>query len=406
MAMNVNQTLELTQAMQTLKWLDEERLKDKATIATLEERIQGLSQQLAQQTAQIQELQTRLAGVQSVLSQVTKFEQMVSSYKAELIIEVNHREETRRKEQAEAERLRRIEYKTLTSNLNRLEKELRILPRYDEDLNARKAESQRLSEALQRIEVTVADLSQRSDDRMQAITYVEEQRRADNRRIVNLEHDTTELHRRIETLAPKLPLFEDMLQKQRSRIEEAILETKKYEKPIEELRLSDFQREQKMKQYLDQGEQVAQEMERIRTQTQGFIEQQQLAKRALAKLEPFQARMEKRQNEVAEMQRVAEDRVRRQWEEWQEKQEKQQKKRDVVTEERWRRQEQINDEHLKQLKALQSASDVHYTQLDTLWETRRADATHLLKAAQDAHEALLALADEQLAILRSGQQER
>ena len=38
------------------------------------------------------------------------------------------------------------------------------------------------------------------------------------------------------------------MQKQRVRIDAAVEETKKYEQPIEELRVSDFQREQKMRQ--------------------------------------------------------------------------------------------------------------------------------------------------------------
>jgi len=403
--MDTTQAMDLTQAMQTIRWLDEERRKDKATIAALEEQAQTHEQQLAQQAAQVQELQTSLAGVRGVLSQVTDFRQLISNYRDELVLQMDQREETRRKEQAESDRLRRMEYETLTTNLNRLEKEMRVLPQYDEELNARRAETQRLNEAIQRLDTAVADLGQRSDERVKSVTYLEEQRRADNRRISDLEQDSTDLHRRLETLNKKLPLLEDTLRKQTTRIEEAIQETKKYEKPIEELRISDFQREQKMKQYLDQGEQVAREMERIRTQTQGFLEQQQLVKRALEKQERFQARLEKRQNEVTEMQRVSEDRLRRQWEEWQDEQDKQQKKRDVVTGERWRQQGQTNDEHSKRLNALHSAANLHRTQLDTLWETRRSDATNLLQAAQDIYEALVGPIDEQLTALRSEQEE-
>jgi len=403
MAMDVTQTMDLTQAMQTLKWLDEERRKDKATIAALQEWAQEQERQLAQQSAQIQELQTAVAGIQSLMAQVTKFEQMVSNYKNELIFRMDQREEARRKEQAEAERLRRIELEALADQLSRLDKELRVLPRYDEELKARQAEGQRLNEALQRLEVAVIDLSKRLEDPSRAITYLEEQRRADNRRIAELEQDTTELRKKIEAQAAKLPLLEETIQKQRTRIEEAIQYTKEFEKPIEELRISDFQREQKMKKYLDQGEQVAQEMERIREQTQGFIEQQQLVKQALEKLEGFQARLEKRQNEVAEMQRLAEDRLKRQWEEWQEEQAKQQRKRDILSEERWRQQEQTNAEYSERLDALQPIIELHRNQLDILWEARRADATRALKAVQDEYEALIAQADAQLSILRGEQ---
>jgi chromosome segregation ATPase len=401
MAMNVTQAMDLTQAMQTLKWMDEERRRDKVAIVALEERIQGQDHRLAQQAAQIQELQTTISGIQGVLSKVTEFEQTVSNYKAELVLQMDNRDETRRKEQAESERLRRIEYEAMVSTLNRLEKEMRVLPQYDEDLDGLRAESQRLGKVLQTIDVDVTDLGKRLEEPARAVAYLEEQRRADNRRITELEQDLPEVRRKIDTLDKKLPLLEESMQKQRARIDAAIEETKKYEQPIEELRVSDFQREQKMRQYLDQSEQVSQEMARIRAQTQGFVEQQQEVKRAISALEKYKVRIERRQDEMAEKQRLADEYIQRQWEEWQTARAKEQKKREVIIEERWRQQEQTNAEHVKRLNNLKSTDDMYRAQLDTLWEGLRADATSLLKAAQDVYEALIAPVDEQLTILRS-----
>ncbi len=405
MARDVTQTMDLTQAMQTLKWLDEERLKDKATIAMLQERTQDQRLQLDQQAAQIQELQTALAGIQSTLVRVTEFEQMVSNYRNEIVIQMDQRDKTRRKEQAESERLRRLEYESLTANMSRLEKDMRILSRYDEDINTLRTENQRLNEVFQRLEVTVADLSKRSDDRLKTVTYLEEQRRADNRRITELEQDGTELRKKMNTLDKKFPLLEESIQKQRTRIDAAIEETKKYEQPIEELRISDFQREQKMRQYLDQAEQVAQEMERLRTLAQKFVEQQQQVKRALSALEKFKARIERRQDEMAEKQRLTEEQIQRQWEEWRAARAKARKKREVVIEERWRQQEQTNEEYLKRLDTLLSIAETHRAQLGAVWESRRAEALQALKAVQDEYESLSALIDEQMAILRGARPE-
>jgi len=396
--------MDLTQASQMLQWLDEERREDKAAIAALEEQVRNQEQQLAQLAAQIQDLQAKTSSIQGLISQVTDFEQMVASYKNEMVFMLDQREETRKKEAAEAERLRKIEYEAISSHLSKLDKKMRVLPRYDEKLEALRAEDQRLSEAAQRVEASVSDLDKRSDDRVKTVAYLEEQRRADNRRIAALEHDTTELRKKIEAQATKLPLLEEKIQKQKPRIDEAIQEVKKFEKPIEELRISDFQREQKMQQYLDQGEQVAQEIERIIQQTQGFVEQQQKVKRGLEKLEGFQARIEKRQNEIAEMQRLAEDRIKRQWEEWQAEKVKEKKKQDILIEERWKGQKQVNAEHQTLLERLTAAIDLHLEQLKTLWEARRADATRVLKAGQDEHDALLSIADEQLTSLREEQE--
>ncbi len=403
--MNVTQTMDLSQAMQTLKWMDEERRKDKALIAALQERLQLQEQQLAQQAAQIQELRVALAGVQGILSKVADFEQMVSNFKTELLLQMDQRDETRRKETTESERVRRIEYEALLINLQRLEKNLRVLPRYDEELSALRAENQRLNESFQLLSTDLADLSKRAEEQLRLTTYLEEQRRADNRRLTELENDYAELHRWVGTIDKRFLLLEDAIQKQRARIDAAIEETKKYAQPIEELRISDFQREQKMKQYLNQAEQVAQELERLRAQTQGFVEQQQEVRRALSALEKFKARIERRQDDMAEKQRLNEEQMQRRWEEWQAVQAKEQKKRDVLIEEKWRQQEQVNQELARRLDKLASISKLQLAQLNALWERRRIDWALVLKYAQEVQESVIPAIDQQLAILRGAMEE-
>jgi hypothetical protein len=386
MTKKATQPMEMTQATQMLQWLEEERRKDKALIAALQEQTRGQEETLSQHSAQVQDLLTKVAAIQNLISQAASFEETVSKYKTEIVFELDRREGAQKKERAEAERLRKIEHEAITDHLGQLDKQVQVLSRHDERLSAQKAEDQRLGEALQRLDATVRDLGKRSDDRVQAVTYLEEQRRADNRRIAELEHDTTELRKKVETLAAKLLLAEDTIQKQKARIDDAIQEAKKLEKPIEELRVSDFQREQKVKQYLDQGEQVAKEMERILLQTQGFIEKEQAVKRMLDKAETFQARVEKRQNEVAEMQRLAEDRLKRQWEEWQTAQQKEQKKRQLIVDEQRRAQEKMNQELGGRVESLEAQTKAHQDQLEVLLDSRRMDAHRDLEAAQGAVE--------------------
>ena len=151
---------------------------------------------------------------------------------------------------------------------------------------------------VQRLNESVIAVGKRYDDRLQTIPYIEERRRVDSRRIDELESEATELRQGIDALGKKLPLLEENIQKQKPLIEEARREVRKYEKPIEELRIADFQREQKMRQYLDQGALVVQELDRVRQQTTGFLEQQQAVKRALDPLEPFKRRIDTRQNEM------------------------------------------------------------------------------------------------------------
>jgi chromosome segregation ATPase len=362
--------------------------------------VQSQDRKISQQDAQIQGLRTAIAQIGTIHARMNDFEEMVANFKAEIVFQMDEREQARRKELVESERLRRIEYEALTDHLHRLDRRLQALPRYDEQLNALNAEGQRLSEGYQVLSVQITDLSRRVEEEVKGIPYLEEQRRVDHHRIVDLERDVPQIVRRIDAVGARLPLIEDNIRKLGPRIDQAMVETKKYEKPIEELRASDFQREQKMKQYLGQGEAVNIELERVREQTIGFVEQQQEVKRYLKRLDSFQARHEKRQNEVTEMQRVAEERLRRQWDEWREEQAKFLRKGDVVARERWQRQDKTNDELEKRIRVFPPVLELHQQQLEALWDIRRDDATQILKAAQDVYDGILAPIDEQVAVLR------
>ncbi|MGD8244566.1 MAG: hypothetical protein PVI63_05170 [Anaerolineae bacterium] len=399
MATKVTESMDLTQAIQTLKWLDGERRKDRATIAKLEERLEEQGRQLARQSAQMDYLRSSLASVEGVLSKVDEFEQMVSNYKKEMTFQLGQRDEAWRKERDEAKRMRQLEHEGMKEHLHRLERELRVLPHYDEQLTARQAEAERLTEKVQSLDVTLVDLDKRLEDPVRAVSYLEERRRADHRRLTEVEHEIPELHTKIETLTQKLPLLEQSVQKQHSRLDEGIQELRKYDKPIEELRISDFQREQKMQQYMDQGAEVAQELERVREQTHDFIERRQQVKRALDALEKYKARIERRQDEMAERQRVAEARVERQWEEWQTAREKALKRREMVIEQRWQEQGRADVRQEGRLDTLEAIASLYREQLQALWEAHRTDASSLLSAAQGVYEELVGPIDDQLASL-------
>ena len=400
MVTKITESMDAGQALQTLKWLDEERRRDKATIAKLEERLQEQQRILTRQSSQIQQLESTIAGVKGVLSKVDEFEQMVSNYKKEMTYQLEQRDETWRKERAEAKRLRQIEHEAIKEHLNRLEKELRVLPHYDEQISARQAEEERLIERLQALEVAVGDLDKQLEEPTRAVSYLEERRRSDHRRLTEFEQEIPDLHRKIDNLVQKFPPLEQTLQKQQTRIDQAIQETRKYEEPIEDLRVASFQREQKVQRYLDQGKEVAQELERLREQTHGFIERRQQVKRALSALEKFKTRIERRQDEMVEKQRIAEERVEREWEEWQSARAKELKKQALVFEQRWDGQERIDAEQQRRLEALEEAAALYREQLRALWETHRADAESLLSAAQEVYGELVAPIDEQLALLR------
>ncbi|MGB9775862.1 MAG: hypothetical protein ACPL7C_04840 [Anaerolineae bacterium] len=392
--------MELSQLSQMVQWLDEERRKDKALIAALQEQVKLQAQQLAQQQELIVALQRTVAGMEAMMAQVTSFASALEQLKADVGRMLELREEQWRKEQRESDRARQLEIGALKDEVARVTEELRRFNRIEEGLAALHAETHRLTESQRQLETATADLKKQVEDRAAPVVYLEEQRRADNKRITALEAEATELRRRIETTDAKLPLLEEAVQKQRRYLEEGLKPIKEFEKVVEELRVADFRRNQEVKKWAGQAEEVRAELERLREERQRLMEQYQRAQRALDALSALQTRLETRQNETAEMQRLAEERLKRQWEEWQAAQEKARRNWEVLAEEHQRQQERINATFTKRLDRLTATAKFCYSQIAALWETRRADAVRTFAHTREAYEARVAEIDQHLAALK------
>lgn len=375
-------TMDLTQASQMLKWLDEERRKDKALISALQERMESQAQQLARQEEQLAALQGTVAGLGVLATRVAELVQAMDQLKVEVGRMLDQREEQRRKEQREIERGRQLEIGALRDEIAHLSEGLQRMSRLEESLAAAQAEQRRLNEVAQRLEAAVADLDKRVEDRVQAVVYLEEQRRADNRRIAALEGETTELRKRQEATTARLTLLEETIQKQQARLEEGLKSIKEFEKVVEELRVADFRRNQAVKKWEGQAQEVRQEMERLQAERQQFVQEHQRVKHAVDRLEGFQARLETRMNEVAEMQRMAEDRLKRQWEEWQAGREKDRRRWELEVEERWKHQERLNKDHAARLERLQEQDAAHWQHIQATQEVLLAQAHAILEASQ------------------------
>ncbi len=392
--------MELTQLSQMVQWLDEERRKDRALIAALQEQVKLQAQQLAQQQELITALQRTVAGLETLTAQMAGFAPALEGLKAEVGRMLELREEQWRKEQREADRTRQLEIGALKDEIARVADSLRPIPRLEESLAALRAEARRLTENQQRLETAMADLKKQTEDRAATVVYLEEQRRADNKRITALEAEATELRRRIETTDARLPLLEEAVQKQKRYLEEGLKPIKEFEKVVEELRVADFRRNQEVKKWAGQAEEVRAELERLREERQRLLEIHPQVRRALDALSALQTRLETRQNETAEMQRLAEERLKRQWEEWQAAQEKARRNWEVSAEERWRQQERANATFTQRLDRLTATAKLCYSQIAALWETRRADAVRTFAHTREAYEARVAEIDQHLAALK------
>lgn len=398
--------MEISQLEQMIRWLDAERKRDKAAVLSLEERFEQQQQTIEAQAREIDVLHQEISSLQADLRRTDDYPPMIEKTNRDLTAALEEVKNQARTDKLEAERARLSEIDMLTEQIGDLDKKIRPFFHYAEELKARASGEQRLQAKVQQVANDIDDLGKRLEDRLQSIIYLEEQRRADARRITTLEGDILPVRKSTEDLAIKLVRLEDSIRKIPGRVEEAVQIAKSYDPRIEALRVADFQREQRMKQYADQANKVNLEVVRLVEQTQKYALLYNQNRQALEALEAFQVRMEKRQNEIAEMQRVAEERLKRQWEEWQSSFARDWQKRQVSEEDRWRRQDLSNQKVLDRFTGIEEQTELYYREIVSLWDELRTITDRYAKSVQEVLVANREMPDSHMKELRKFAEEK
>ncbi len=360
--------MELTQVSQLLAWLESERKKDKALLATLEERIQGLAVEMQQQARRMQELDASLAAAKALLSKVNQIDRILDEYKVETRALLERRDEERKKGEREAVRLRAVEIEELHRAIGEIKKELPRIGRLEEEMPTRRAEEKRLGDQVKQVILQAELALKQLEEHTRGIPYLEEGRRQDNKRIGQLEGETVEHSKRLETLAGKLQLLEDALSKIPPKFDPLYELLNARDKTIEEIRVMEFRRQQQMSAWEEELARFRAQMTDYGDVVAHLREQSQVNLKAASDLAAFQERLRQRTAEIAEIERIFENRIKRMLEETQVGDEKRWQKYTTRVDERWHDHDRLHAEQVSRVDRLEAALDPI---MDAIGEMRR-----------------------------------
>lgn len=370
--------MDLQQAARMIEWLDEERRRDKSTIALLEER-------LAQQRDVIEQLTRRLDGLESEQSSirasyvsVTREQELSEQLRVEFQQMLENSESKRLMAEREAERRADIARESITRMVRELEDRAEGLERAIEELPAARVERDRVASALAAVQQRMEDLAKKFEEPERRITFLEEQRRQDARRISDIQSELPEIQKQLDANRPKLDGLEGMVLRN--------------EKRIIEIQTSERDRREEMQQFIDQqtlllqqrDQQVAEltrsfgsydeDMQRYVERFESWAETHRQMRKVLDDFERIAERLGRRINEVAEMQRLSEERFRQEWNDWIADDQKRWKQFTLTNDEAWRNHEKQLDQFRQGVDALQADLAPLRNSVERMWQLERARA--------------------------------
>lgn len=327
--------MDINQLASFVQYLDEERRKDRLTIVQLQERVESLTREAELRTRYAQSFETQLNDLKQQLQKSMGWTFVVEQVRAEFSQIIERIEEQRSKSERESVRVRQIEIEALVRQLNEQKKEVKPYARYAEEIEAVRQEAARLNDAIAKVAVQVLDVERRTETPGPQIAYLEEQRRQDNKRIAAVEQEIPDLRRRLEQFPPQLLLLDEAVRRKQTEIEEAAKVLEAQNQVIESQRVSDVRRERQFAEYAEVVERLKERADAVAGQVTGFIQMRDEVRRAITEIPPVLERYEVRLNEVIEIQRDNDARIKRQADEFREVIEKEWKSFVVAQEEKW-----------------------------------------------------------------------
>jgi hypothetical protein len=233
---------------------------------------------------------------------------------------------------------------------------------------------------------SVNNVSKDLDERTRTLPYMVEQRTQDNKRIAQLQAENVELFKRTDALANRLPIMEERgqrLERELQRIQPIPDQIRRDQQAfIEAQKVGDTDRARQMAEWeaalVQQRELIEKQVIRMRE----FGTQYEAAGRALKALEEFQLRITRGQHQVAELQRIAEERQRKELADWQAEYEQRWKKELLRWEYAAQEQQKVNQKLAERFPPLEAAIALLKRDLEIIWRLQNELGSQRLKEAQ------------------------
>jgi chromosome segregation ATPase len=310
--------MEFEQIVKRLEWLDNQQRENKETIAKLSERLSSFESNVDVATKQIKNASKQLTEIAPAAKRLEQFEALVTKQRADLVKLIEENEKARLK--SDKETLKRTE-----AELDGMNKTIANLKSTMPDsIAAIKKELKERGNELQRALNNMGDLKDRleasirsNEDVSNSLKAMDETRKNDLKRISDLQGEITSLRKRVDENREKGSMQADTLRNIENRFSELLIsETERKQAQtafLDQQAIAQIDRDRAWKDWQEKYNSFQAEASEMETRVKVLDETMRGAKKAQETYMELNTKLERRINEVTEMQRLAEDRLRQEW---------------------------------------------------------------------------------------------
>ncbi|GAP40516.1 coiled-coil domain-containing protein [Flexilinea flocculi] len=300
-----------------LEWLDNERRKDKNQITILAEQISALQSENIQLKSQIKDFQNEIARYSNIFPRIDQIESALSQLRVDAFRTIEEKDKVRSEKEKEIDLARRNGVDSLNRAIAEIRKVTEPIQDIRKTIQARVDEEFRLARLIEEVGNRIDAISQDREDFIRFQKAVEESRRQDMKRVTDVQNEMSAYRKRIEDMRGRVDLVNDSLHKIEQRIND--LATSEAER---KQTISTFQEKQNMinlefsktwQEWKTTFDEIILKAANLDTQMQALENTHRSVKRSQDSLDEVTQRFDRRTNELIEMQRLTEEKLRQEW---------------------------------------------------------------------------------------------
>jgi chromosome segregation ATPase len=309
--------MDIEQIQKRIQWVEEDRRKEKDSIALLENKLVTLEGTLSASLQQGKDLSGELTRLSAIIMRMDQYDQALVKTRVENKQAVDDLDKSVKVRIDEFEKVHRVNFKAYDNSVADLQKQLEAIPKLDKNLQARIDIEIGIRRSLDELRNKIDSVRVEEEEYTRTIRLLEDGRRQDAKRIVDLQGEVNALRKRMDD--------------QRGQTEVLNTNLRKLETRVNELITVEGERRDTMTGFLDKQAVIQVERERTWKEWQGrfdTIEKQALdiesqlinldtthreVKHTQATLDELIQRVERRISEITEIQRLSEERFRQEW---------------------------------------------------------------------------------------------
>ncbi|AOH42942.1 hypothetical protein BEQ56_05295 [Anaerolineaceae bacterium oral taxon 439] len=322
MAQSWNRTVDdgfvdMEQIIKRLEWLDNERRKDKSRITALESRITDLNTNHSLLQSEIKDLQEEFARFSSFQNRIDLLDHQISQLRIDAFRQIEERDKTHTEREKEIDSARRNGLDSANRTLSELRKSIEPLQEIRKTLLTRNEEYFRLNRMIEEVNSRIESAALDKEEYNRFQKTIEENRKQDAKRVTDVHTEMGAYRKRIDEMRGRVDLVNDNLRKVEQRMNELLSsESERKQSSIsfqekQSLTLLEFEKTwQEWKKAFDE---IVVKAAGLETQMQSIENTQRSVKRSQDTLDEVTNRFDRRTNELVEMERLMEEKLRQEW---------------------------------------------------------------------------------------------